>query len=433
VWSNNACKIRRADFIFEAGYSIYMTGGVFVVLIVPIEQAAPGMKLAMTVTHPEQPEQDLLRRNFILDQAVLDKMRSLGIACIFVDYPGLEDLDKHLAPNLSPERQAMYAKVKTSFSEFQTGATPTVNFVDYYAATRDFIATILQNGRNPIYLDELSARLGADGVRHSMAVAHMALVLGIKLERYLIAQRQRLATAQAREVVNLGVAAMLHDLGKTKLPEKLRQVNGLRPPVMDEERVEWESHVRIGYDIIREEVETTAAAAVLNHHQHFDGTGFPTRDLGAGTQVAQDGQRIHIYARILLAADLYDHLSLAPDGKTRRSNLEILHLMRTQYAKWLDPEVAAMLPMVVPPFPPGSRVTLSDGRMAVVTMVNLEDAYRPTVKILGADGWTLTTASVALAKFPDLAITNVGGAAVGDRVPKTVNPAAPMGRVLAKV
>lgn len=400
-------------------------------LIVPIEQAAPGMKLAMTVTHPEQPEQDLLRRNFVLDQAVLDKMRGLGIVCIFVDYPGLEDLDKHLAPNLSPERQALYTKVKTSFTEFQTGAAPTVNFVDYYAATRDFIAAILQNGRNPIYLDELSARLGADGVRHSMAVAHMALVLGIKLERYLIAQRQRLPTGQAREVVNLGVAGMLHDLGKTKLPEKLRQVHGLRPPTNNEERAEWESHVRIGYDMIREEVEVTAAAAVLNHHQHFDGTGFPTRDLGAGTQVAQDGERIHIYARILQAADLYDHLAIGPDGKTRRSNLEILHLMQTQYAKRLDPTVAAVLPMVVPPFPPGSRITLSDGRMAVVTTVNLEDAYRPTAKFLGPDGWTLTADSISLAKFPDLTVTSVGGMPVGDQVPKPVKPTTPTGRSLS--
>jgi hypothetical protein len=395
------------------------------VLIVPIEQATPGMKLAMTVTHPEQPEQDLLRRNFVLEQPVLDRMRALGIACIFVDYPGLEDLDKHLAPNLSPERLALYTKVKTSFTEFQTNASPTVNFKDYYSATRDFIATLLQNGKNPIYLDELSARLGADGVRHSMAVAHMALVLGIKLERYLIAQRQRLSTAQAREVVNLGVAGMLHDLGKTKLPEKLREIHDLCPPANAEERAEWESHVRIGYDMIREEVETTAAAAVLNHHQHFDGTGFPTRDLGDGNNIAQDGVRIHIYARILLAADLYDRLAIAPDGKTRRNNLEILHLMRTQYAKRLDPEVAAMLPVVVPPFPPGSRITLSDGRTAVVTTVNLEDPYRPTAKFMAPDGLTLTADSINLAKFPDLQVTGVGGTPVGNCLPSpTPRPSA---------
>src|SRR5579885_2121333 len=105
------------------------------------------MTLAMTVTHPEHPEQDLLRRGFVLDQPV--------IGCIFVDYPGLDDLDKFLAPNRSPERQALYSKVKSTFTECQRESNPTVDFGDYYSSTRDFITTLLSNGRNPIYLDEL--------------------------------------------------------------------------------------------------------------------------------------------------------------------------------------------------------------------------------------------------------------------------------------
>ena len=395
-------------------------------LIVPLEEAQPGMKLAMTVTHPQQPEQDLLRRNFVLDAAVLHKMRDLGIPCVFVDYPGLEDLDKHLAPTLSPERQALYVKVKETFTTFQRDAAPAVNFADYYTATRDFITTILQNGRHPVYLDELSIRLGADAVRHSMAVAQLALCMGIKLERFLINQRQRLTVSQAREVVNLGVAGMLHDLGKTKLPESLRQVHGLNPPAEEGERHNWESHARLGFDMVRDEIEVTAAAAVLNHHQHYDGTGFPTRDLGSGVQQAQDGTGIHAYARILLAADVYDRLTIADDGKTRRTNVEILHLIRTRYATWLDPEVAAMLPIVVPPFPPGSRVTLSDGRAAIVTSVELEDPYRPTVRVVAPDGWALTAETFPLAKCPGLAITAIGGVPVTDLLPpRPVSPAKP--------
>jgi response regulator RpfG family c-di-GMP phosphodiesterase len=298
------------------------------VLIVPIEQAEPGMKLALTVTHPENPNQELLRRNFIIDGAVLERMRSIGVTTLFVDYPGLEDLDRHLAPYLSPERQALYQKVKTSLTDFQRASTPTASFTDYYEATRDFISALMQNGRNPIFLDELSISLGADGVRHSMAVAHLALVMGIRLERYLIDQRTRLSAAKAREVINLGVAATLHDVGKTRLPEKLRQVCGLNPPTDKAERAEWESHARLGYEMVHNHIEVTAAAAVLNHHQHFDGSGFPPRELNDGHRVIQEGQRIHIYSRILLAADIYDHLTRGDDGKSRRSNIEILHQPR---------------------------------------------------------------------------------------------------------
>jgi HD-GYP domain-containing protein (c-di-GMP phosphodiesterase class II) len=387
-------------------------------LIVPLEEAKPGMALAMTVTHPEHPEQDLLRRGFILDQPVISRMHMLGIGCIFVDYPGLDDLDKFLAPNLSAERQVLYSKVKSTFTECQRETNPTVDFGDYYSSTRDFITTLLSNGRNPIYLDELSTSLGNDGVRHSMAVAHLALVMGIKLERYLIDQRHRLTTAQAREVVNLGVAGMLHDLGKSSLPASLQKLHALCPPAEDEPRAEWEAHTRLGYAMIREEVEPTAAAAVLHHHQHFDGSGFPRRDAGNGLMVGSDGCRIHVFSRILQAADLYDRLTLADDGKSRRSNIEILYLMRTRYAGRVDPQIMQVLPTVVPPFPPGSRVILSDGQRAVVTAIDPEDPFRPTVRTLGADNWTISNQTIVLMNAPELSVARAGNVQVAEMIPQ---------------
>jgi HD-GYP domain-containing protein (c-di-GMP phosphodiesterase class II) len=258
----------------------------------------------------------------------------------------------------------------------------------------------------------MSARLGKDAVRHAMSVAHLALVMGIKLESYLITQRQRLTTAQARDVVNLGVAGMLHDVGKMRLPEALRAANELNVPADAAAREEWESHVRIGYGMVRDEVEVTAAAAILNHHQHFDGSGFPPLP-----DLPQSGDRIHIFSRILLAADLYDRLATTEDGRHRRSNLEILHLMQTRHANVLDPQVLATLPLVVPPFPPGSRVTLSDGRRAIVTGLDPVDAYRPNVRLAQDDGWTLTGETIVLIELPELRISEVGGTTVEELTP----------------
>jgi HD-GYP domain-containing protein (c-di-GMP phosphodiesterase class II) len=302
--------------------------------------------------------------------------------------------------------------MRSTMTSFQHNAEPTVNFHDYTDAIRDFVTTLLVNGRNPIFLDEMSARLGDDSVRHAMAVAHLALVMGIKLESYLITQRQRLSTVQARDVVSLGVAGMLHDVGKARLPVPLRHLNALNLPPDPAVRAEWENHVRIGYGMVRDEVEVTAAAAILNHHQHFDGTGFPPLP-----DLPQSGERIHIFARILLAADLYDRLSMTPDGKQRRSNLEILHLMQVHHAKILDPQVAATLPQVVPPFPPGSRVTLSDGRKGIVLDLDPVDPYRPKLRLVGADGWTLTADTIALIECPELRIMDVGGVTVEELTP----------------
>jgi hypothetical protein len=360
----------------------------------------------MPVTHPDNPQQELLRRGFALDAAVLARLRELAVRWIYVDYPGLEDLDRHLAASLSPERQALYVQVKASLHQFEHAADPQVDYWDYYATTRDFIATLVGNGPNPIYIDQLSTNLGGDAVEHGLAVAHLALVLGIKLQPYLVRERRHLRSTHARDIVNLGVAGMLHDLGKTRIPKALRTAHALRPPERDADRAEWEAHSAHGYELLRDAIKPTAAAAVLHHHQRFDGTGFPADQ-------AQEGQEIHVYARILTAADLYERLTIGDDGR-RRGNVEILQLLRDRYADWLDPEVLFAMPKVVPPFPPGSKVTLSDGRRADVTELDSEHPYRPVVRPLARDGRSLESESIRLRKCPELSIREANGVTVDD-------------------
>jgi hypothetical protein len=367
-------------------------------LAVPIEEVQVGQRLAMDVSHPDHPGQDLLKRGFVLEPAVITKMRELGVPVVYVDYPGLEDLDHHLAIYLSPTRRTLYDQVKSTIAAVQKTAKPTVGFADYYATVRELIVTLMQDGRHPQYVELIGAKMGADAVRHAASVAHLSLALGIKLERYLIDQRDRLPPAHAREVVNLGVAGMLHDLGKAKLPESLQCHCGVDDPLAEPgQQNEWEAHPRIAYEMIRGNVESSAAAAVLHHHQHFDGTGLPAHQNNDGTIRRFGGEQIHVFARILQAVDVYDRLSWDPHTSAHRPTVEVLHLMRTQYSNRLDPQIVNVFPQVVPPFPPGERLKLSDGSTVMVTSVKPEAPYTPVVRRLGPDGWTLTEEVVDLA------------------------------------
>src|SRR5207237_4264408 len=56
------------------------------------------------------------------------------------------------------------------------------------------------------------------------------------------------------------------------------------------------------------------------------------------------------------------------------------HLMHTKYAGWLDPEVMRIVPTLIPPFPPGMKVTLSDGTEGVTVGINPDRPYQPQVK-----------------------------------------------------
>ena len=348
-------------------------------LVVPIDEAEPGMKLVMSVVHPEHPDQELLRPGYMLDRAVLSKLRALEVPVLYVDYPDLAELDRLLDAHLSPARQVIYSQIKQTIHAVQHQSRPTVTFADYYSATRELILTLMRQGDHPIYLDILSGSLGMNAVAHATAVAQLSLTLGIRLEQYLVQQRSRLPSKHAREVINLGVGAMLHDLGKAKLPAQLQQYTGDSEPEEEEARKTWQAHPEIGAEIVRQGVEASATAAIRQHHQYYDGSGFPASSRDGAAPAPQAGDRIHVFARIILAADLYDGLTIGPD-KRRRWPIEILHLMRTRFAARIDPHILAFMPEVIPPLPPGTRVTLSDGTTAIVTVLDKDEPYFPTVK-----------------------------------------------------
>ena len=347
------------------------------------------MKLAMTVTDPAHPEKELLTAGYALDEKLLNRLRDVGISVLYVAYPDLSDMDRHLAPYLNPARRKIYQHVKETMSGVQGHARPTVCFADYYAATRALVSSLFRQGKHPIYLEEMLSGLGTDGVRHAAAVAHLAMVMGIRLEQYIVKQR-KLPPDHAREVVNLGVAGMLHDIGKVHVPAWLQHHTCLNEPTNAADAAAWQAHPSWSYDIIRNGVEASASAAVLHHHQHFDGSGYPQMSVRRGSIAERvEGLRIHVFGRILLAADLYERLTLDDAGK-RRSTVQILHMMRTTYANRVDPQIMRVLPSIIPPYPPGATLKMSDGTLAAVVEFHPREPYYPTVRRLDPQHFRLT-------------------------------------------
>lgn len=363
-------------------------------LIQSIHEVRPGAKLAVGVMNPRIRDQELLKAGFVVDEPIIARLKSMDVTQVFVDFPGLEDLDWIVLSSLSPERKEIYSQIKSVITDSEQNVQPLVRYGAYVEATRNFVKTIIASPENAVLVDVLAKN--DDAIEHAAGVAHVALVLGLKLDGYLMRERSRLPSHVAKDVTSLGVAAMLHDIGKSRLPKELRHHHSLNPPESDEAMHEWQKHAQYGFEMIRGQTDATTAAAVMQHHQHFDGTGFPELHRGE-SKVRMSECRIHCFARILRAADLFDRLSLAPDG-TRRTNYEILFLMRTRYAKWLDPDVLAALPTVIPPFSPGRRVTLSDLTQAIVINFSSYAPYQPLVKRMNPSDMTVEEQAIDLRK-----------------------------------
>jgi HD-GYP domain-containing protein (c-di-GMP phosphodiesterase class II) len=345
-------------------------------LILSITEVRPGAKLALGVTNPRHRDQELLKAGFVMDAVIIGRLKAMGVTQVFVEFPGLEDLDSIFMNSLSPERQEMYQQVRGAIVENERNLQPVVRFGAYIDATRNLVKSMIGSPGRGAFLDVLNKN--DDAIEHATSVAHLALVLGIKLDGYLMRERSRLPNHVAKDVTHLGVAAMLHDIGKSKLPKALQQYHSLNLPQSQSELAEWQKHAQYGYEMIRRSTDATTAATVLQHHQNYDGSGGSLAAAREAKTGLSEG-RIHAFARILRVADLYDRLSLRPDG-SRRTNYEVLHLINARYAAWLDPEVVAALPQVIPPFSPGRRVTLSDGSTGIVIGFNTFAPYQPTVK-----------------------------------------------------
>lgn len=364
-------------------------------LILPIHEAEAGMKLAAPVTHPENPSQTLLRQGFVLKDNIIERLRSFGISFVYIEYPELDFMDRHLEIYLCPARQEVHDQIKRAMGLVQRSTHPGIPYQAYCNTTRELVMALLTQGQNPIYLEQMS-RQGGEAVSHAAAVAHLSLLLGLKLETYLVSERSHLSSKRAKDVVNLGVAAMMHDLGVGRLPTSLQGYCEISTPEDRGEREQWREHPLLSYSTIRDQVGPSAAAAVYQHHQHFDGSGYPMMRGARGELHTLSGHRIHVFARIVYCANLFDRLACPPGYKGRRTNAEVLSLMQSQYAGWYDPVVFRALQVLAPPFPPGYRVRLVDGTAAVVTDINAGSPMKPVVRRLASDGWTLVGSPIDL-------------------------------------
>src|ERR1044071_1838037 len=124
-----------------------------------------------------------------------------------------------------------------------------------------------------VFIQELAGR-EQPTLRHASNVCLMSILMGLKLDDYLIAERSWLGPTAARDVTSLGVGAMLHDIGMLRLdPAVIRKWNHTQ----DQSDPEWRRHVMVGFEMVKDAIGPAAAAGVLHHHQRYDGSGFPRR------------------------------------------------------------------------------------------------------------------------------------------------------------
>lgn len=352
-------------------------------LRVPISQAKEGMELAMPVYNPRASARLLLRPGAILEKSTIDRLTELHLPELWIKYPNMEMINRFVSPKIMASRAEVASEVTRAFNEASKGTHAKMDYSSYQVAMSKLMTHLITDPDAAILVGDI-ADTGAPAVRHGANVGFLSMLMGIRLGFYLLRERKRLNPRLAKDVTSLGVAAMLHDIGMTKLKASTLERWAREHDHTDRE---WQEHVRIGYEMLSGHVEPSAASAVLHHHQRFDGTGFPQRKKLDGNEVGVEGSKIHIFSRILMVADLYDRLvhpaySIGDSEETRKSRPPVFALktmMQEPYCSWMDPIVFQSLITVCPAYSPGTKVLLSTGMLGVVSDWDPRDPCRPVV------------------------------------------------------
>jgi len=143
----------------------------------------------------------------------------------------------------------------------------------------------------------------------------------------LLARYYGLSTQEINYFTN---ASPMHDIGKVGIPDNILHKPG---KLTNEEWKIMKSHANIGYELFRDSDKPllkTAAIIAYEHHEKYDGSGYP-RGL--------TGEDIHIYGRITAIADVFDALGSERCYKKAWNDEKIFKLLKEESGKHFDPKL----------------------------------------------------------------------------------------------
>jgi len=192
---------------------------------------------------------------------------------------------------------------------------------------------------------------------HSSNVAVLSIMVGLRLGLNQL------------ELRNLGIGALLHDVGKTHIPIEVLN----KPGKLDEEEFNLiQNHSTYGFEIIREtkDLNLLAAHVAYQHHERYNGTGYPRK---------LQGEEISLFARIVAIADVYDALVADRPYRKRMLPHEAFEFLMAYSYTHFDHDLIKIFLQHIPPYPVGTMVRLNNGEKAVVIKQNAKILLRPVV------------------------------------------------------
>lgn len=312
----------------------------------------------------------LIARKTVLDQFLIESLRKMGVPGVYIR-EGEEDPDEEI--EVAPETLETIEKLKvadrarvTLSDSVKQRVSQGIQFLYNDTSSSDFANTannityslmqaISENDAVAMNIDALKVS-DEYTFKHSVDVATMAMI---------IARKSGLPN---KDVYQIGVAGLLHDVGKSHIPNEILNKAG---KLTEEEFAVMKNHTIYGYNILKEksEISNEIIAGVLQHHEKINGRGYPLK---------LASKQITPYARVLSVADIYDALVTERPYKKGFSAHDALEMIMAMTDE-LDLEFMRSFIDTVILYPVDTSVTLSNGERARVVKNTPHYPMRPKV------------------------------------------------------
>ena len=236
-------------------------------------------------------------------------------------------------------------------------------------------------------------RFQNDLFTHAVNVCVLSLVVGT-LEGF------------ASEIYELGMGALLHDIGQIRLPRNLIRKN---ERLSEQERRLMQQHPDLGAAILEQEEGIPGAVRriVAEHHERVNGTGYP---VGSG------GEAISLMSQIVAITDVYDAMITGRNGVVRRPIEVLRQLYLEANAGAFNRELIEKVIRCLGVYPVGSLVELNTGERGIVLAANRTDTLRPTIRLI------LTHDGLSLSRGPVVCLAEEESIDMGRQIVRTLDP-----------
>ncbi|NJD04020.1 MAG: HD-GYP domain-containing protein [Ruminiclostridium sp.] len=328
---------------------------------VPINCIKAGMKTGKKLVGKN--DELLLNSGVVIQQSFITKIKELGYNGIYID----DDLSEGIEIDEIINEDLKYKTVKSikdTFAKIGKGKTDSFEYIDGFSEHLNLIVKEVLENRDAM-VNIIDLKIFDDYTfYHSVNVTVLSLIVGASLG------------LNKSTLYNLGLAALLHDIGKVFIPKEILN----KPSVFEKSEFELiKTHSEKGFQFLKDNsgIPAHSYIGVLQHHERFDGSGYP---------MCIEGKKISLFAKIIAVTDVYDALTSRRPYREAMTPSEAIEYIMGSGGTHFDPKMAVCFTQKVAPYPKGTCVNLSNNTMGIVVENYRDYCLRPKVKIIKENG-----------------------------------------------